>query len=423
MTEPVASGLAQRALRPQAPWLDAVERRSGLTPTGLTVVVGIVLAWFAAFAIGSRVLFLMVYGTAVLLIALIVSGRRRPPISAERSKIPVRVREGQPVAVALTVEGKGRLAALVVEETLDRLGTPVRLLIPSLAKGTSREHAYSFVPRLRGVYPVGPLLAIVGDPFGLTRRRHVLLGPEQLIVHPSTEQVHDRVLSREWEDPPVRPPISKPWPTGFEFYGMRDYVTGDDPRRIVWRASARTGRLLVRESEQGITDRVTLVIDTDIRTHSQGEPSDTFEVAVRAVASLARLHMRQGFVVSIRANAGPVANGLRGQRQIVQMLDAMARLTMGREPLVDALRRGMTDARRDAHVVVVSPLLDLTSAAVMKLLSDRGGSMAFVHVSADDEEDGSTHRAAAIGCEVVEIRPGASIEAHFRRATGAGIRR
>lgn len=423
MTEPIASGSAQRALRPQAPWLDAVERRTGLTPSGLTVAVGLVFAWFAAFAIGSRVLFLMVYGTAALLIALLVSGRRRPPIMAERSKIPVRVREGQPVAVSLTVEGRGRLAALVLEESLERLGPPVRLLIPSLAKGATREHAYSFVPRLRGEYPVGPLVAIAGDPFGLTRRRHVLLAPGSLIVHPSTEQVFDRVLSREWEDPPVRPPISKPWPTGFEFYGMRDYVTGDDPRRIVWRASARTGRILVRESEQGITDRVTLIIDTDARTHSAGDISETFEVAVRTVASLARLHMRQGFVVSIGSNAGRVAAGLRGQRQIVQMLDHMARLGLSKDPLIDALRRAMTDPRRDTHTVVVSPSLDHTAAAVMKLLSDRGGSMAFVHVAADDEDDGSTHRAAAIGCEVVEVRPGASIAAHFRRATGAGIRR
>ena len=60
---------------------------------------------------------------------------------------------------------------------------------------------------------------------------------------------------------------------------MRDYVPGDDPRRIVWRATARTldpvsgtGRYLVRESEQGITDRVLLLIDTDRAQHSPGRP-------------------------------------------------------------------------------------------------------------------------------------------------------
>ena len=36
----------------------------------------------------------------------------------------------------------------------------------------------------------------------------------------------------------------------------------DDIRKIVWRAYARTGQLLVREAEQGITDKITLVVDT-----------------------------------------------------------------------------------------------------------------------------------------------------------------
>jgi len=47
--------------------------------------------------------------------------------------------------------------------------------------------------------------------------------------------------------------VSKPWPSGLEFYAS-EYVPGDDLRGIVWRASARTGKVMVREAEQGITD-------------------------------------------------------------------------------------------------------------------------------------------------------------------------
>ena len=41
-------------------------------------------------------------------------------------------------------------------------------------------------------------------------------GAEEVIVHPSTENVQDRPLTRQWEDPPIRPPRSKPWPSGFD---------------------------------------------------------------------------------------------------------------------------------------------------------------------------------------------------------------
>ena len=46
------------------------------------------------------------------------------------------------------------------------------------------------------------------------------------------------------EDPPMRPPVSKPWPSGLEFYGMREYVPGDDLRHVHWRSSAKADTLL-----------------------------------------------------------------------------------------------------------------------------------------------------------------------------------
>lgn len=419
-----APATLQRVARPEARGvLAVVERLSGLTPSGLSLAVGAVACWAIAYVVGSRVLFLMVYGVSLLLVVLSIAGRRKVGVAARRSDLPTRVREGQSVSVELAFEGKGRVGTLVLEEGLGRLGAPVRLLVPTLVRGAPVTHSYSFTPRLRGVYPIGPLVAVVSDPFGLTRKRHILVPPAQIIVHPSTQRVHDRVLAREWEDPPIRPPISKPWPTGFEFYGMREYVAGDDPRRIVWRATARTGKYMVREAEQGITDRVTVILDTDARTHEVGDPSPTFETAVRAVASLARLHLREGSVVSIESPAGPVARALRGQRTIVGMLDAMARVSVGREPLEAVLRRLLGDPRRDSHNILVTPHLEHGAAQLLRLLLDRGGSMTFVHVVTEESDPRSAHRAAALGCEVVELAPGASLDAVFRRGVGAGIRR
>src|SRR5206468_7479296 len=137
----------------------------------------------------------------------------------------------------------------------------------------------------RGAYNVGPLVARWGDPFGLTQREMVLQEPFELLVHPSTEHVQDRPLTRLWEDPPIRPPVSKPWPSGMEFYGMREYAPGDDLRRIVWLAFAKTGVLMVREAEQGITDQISIILDTDRRYHSGEETSESFEAGVRVAAS------------------------------------------------------------------------------------------------------------------------------------------
>lgn len=404
--------------------LRTIEERVGLTPAGLSLIALCVVGWIAARILGSRVTFLLVYGALFVLLIAWISGRRKPAAKVERSDLPTRVREGQTVSVDLVIIGSRRMGGLILEERIPSLvGRPVSIPVTSLSPGKVIEHSYSFIPRLRGVYDIGPLSAVWSDPFGLTRRRTPLLGPATIIVHPSTEAVHDRVLSREWEDPPVRPPVSKPWPTGFEFYGMRDYVPGDDPRRIVWRAVARTGRYLVREAEQGITDRVMLIIDTDLAHHAKAVPSDTFEASIRAAASLGVRHLKDGFAVTLESSQGRVADGLRGQRMQMAFLDKLARMQPGSSPLVEALGRVLVEPRRDMHNILITPHLDDKAAGILKLLMQRGASVLFVRIVGEEPDRETLDRAAAMGCQVVELRPGVPLETVFARAVGAGLRR
>jgi len=296
------------------------------------------------------------------------------------------------------------------------------VLLATAHHGEPVRHRYTVTPSLRGVYAIGPLQAITTDPFGFTRRRHTIVAPEQVLVHPSTEMVHDRVLSREWEDPPIRPPISKPWPTGFEFYGMRQYVPGDDPRRIVWRAFLRTGEVLVREAEQGITDRVLIVLDDDARVHTQSDPSDTFETAIRAAASLASKHLRDGFSVSVETSNARLTPAVRGTTARMLVLDGLARATLHREPLGNALRRMVSEPRRDAHTILVAPRLAGEAVRLLGLLLARGGSATFVHIAGEEPDPASRAAAASLGCEIIELAAGDALEKVFRRGVGAGLR-
>jgi uncharacterized protein (DUF58 family) len=258
----------------------------------------------------------------------------------------------------------------------------------------------------------------------------VLSAPARLVVHPAIEPVGDRVVSREWEDPPIRPPVSKPWPTGFEFYGLRDYTSGDDPRRIVWRATARTAdatgwpeRYLVREAEQGITDRVNLFLDTDASSHSPGAVSETFEAGVAAVASLGVVHLRDGFSVNLDVNTGRLAVGFRGAERRIPLLDTLAAVAREPVPFERAVGRLLLmEPGRAAHNVVVTPHLDQRTAAVLRLLRERGKSLLLVHVLWDGTDFASVHRAGSLGCNVVEVRAGVPLDRQFRRVVGGSRR-
>jgi uncharacterized protein (DUF58 family) len=70
--------------------------------------------------------------------------------------------------------------------------------------------------------------------------------------------------------------------SGSEFHSLREYVQGDDLRRISWKASARSNDLIVKETALEGVKRCTVVLDTDAGAYDV----EGFERAVSAAASL-----------------------------------------------------------------------------------------------------------------------------------------
>jgi uncharacterized protein (DUF58 family) len=425
VTAPATSVAAKRSLaRSIAPGARSRLERVGLTVPGAAVTGLAVLVWWAARATGARAIYFLAYGGLAVMAMSWMSGRRAVRLLVDRSELPLRMRCGQTIDVSVTIGADRRATTVVIEETVPpELGQTAHIPIAAISPGETLEHTYVLKPTLRGVYEVGPAAAVWSDPFGLTVHRHDLAEPVEVLVHPATERVHDRVLTRMWEDPPVRPPVSKPWPVGFEFYGMRDYVPGDDLRRVVWSVLARSGRMMVRESEQGITDKIVVYVDNHAEFHSPGTPSVTFESAVSTAASLGTRHLDDGFSVSLYAGQGVVAAGLRGGRAKMELLDALARMRMDGEALADAGRHLITSVQGRVHMVVLTPRLDDAAAARLRMLIDRGASVVVATLLWDETDPLSSARAAALGCQVVELRAGLPLEVAFAHGVGAGARR
>jgi uncharacterized protein (DUF58 family) len=430
MTE--AAVAAEQAARPTGPrtrpprvrsgvfgW---VERQLGISPAGVAVVALAIAGWLGARAFGGRGLYLLVYMGVVTLGLSVVGVRRRRLVEAVRSELPLRVREGQVIEVELNMTSSKRLGIFTVEERVNApFGQPVRVSVESLSPGRPWAHRYTLRPQLRGVCRVGPLVAVWTDPLGLAQSEQVLLPAAEIIVHPTTERVFDRPLTRQLEDPPIRPPKTSPWPTGFEFYGMRDYTPGDDLRRVVWRAVARTGRVLVRESEQGVTDRVEIVLDSDTEWHRRAQPSDTFETAVRIAASVGAAHLKTGFSVGLQSCEGSLQPNLRGPSARLALLDSLARVELGSAPLHDAIER-LLHSKGHAHHVIVTPHFDDRAAARAAMLVSAGGSVLVCHINWEEADPRSVHRATEIGAQVLQVKPGAPLAGVFAHALGAGIR-
>lgn len=417
----LADALTARAIKTR---VFETQRKLHLTRTGLVALFAAVVPWGVARIVAGKALYVFAYGIALLVVSSYALAPKRLKLAGEREGLYPRAHEGDKLEVEVKLTAKKRVSAFILEERVpERLGRTVKVPIPRLSSGKEVSHRYSLRCQRRGVYEIGPLVAVTSDPLGLTERETVVSPKFELLVHPRLEFVSDRPLTRQFEDPPIRPPVSKPWPSGLEFYGMREYVPGDDLRRIVWRASARTGKIMVREAEQGITDHITVILDTDRGSHSKdGELSESFEMGVRAAASLGVRHLREGYEIRMESNGGPLTRPLRGVAKQLPLLDSLSRVEMHRDPLTKVIMRLIADPRRDAHNILVTPKLDDLTASQLRILLNKGVSILVVALLWDEENAETMGIAAALGCQVAGVHPGQDLSTALYQDIGAGSR-
>lgn len=417
----LADSLGPAALRRR--WA-SLERRIGITRAGQAALAGAVVCWTLAYVVAGTAMYLFAYGIVLLLGIAYFLAPRRLKLTGARTGLFPRAQVGDRFDVQVRLEAGRTVSTFLLEERVPgRLGQTVKIPVTKLAKGAEMTHRYGLRCTRRGVYEIGPLVAVASDPLGLSEKETVVAEPFELLVHPRLDVVEDRPLTWSFEDPPVRPPVSRPWPSGMEFYGMREYVRGDDTRKIVWRASARAGKVMIREAERGVTDRAVIILDTDRGSHSHdGEDlSESFEIGVRAAASLAVRHLREGYEVHIETNGGPLIRPSRGIAQQVPMLDAFSRAETSREPLGRCLQRLLAVGVRDAHNILITPRLGPSEAAQLKMLLQTGMSIVVVALLWDEGDSDLMGVAASLGCQVVGVRPGDDLaSALYAGLAGAG---
>src|SRR5437899_1022835 len=74
---------------------------------------------------------------------------------------------------------------------------------------------------------------------------------------------------------------------GTDFWGVREYVAGDEVRRINWKASARLDRLFTNEYEGERSGDVVIVVDARRESFVGTETDNPIEHGVRAALGIA----------------------------------------------------------------------------------------------------------------------------------------
>lgn len=268
-----------------------------LTRSGVVTMVFAVLMLAAGAAADYPELVL--FGMAAVA-ALAVAGcwmLARPSLAAHRVVRPDRVSEGEPARALLTVHNRGRTRTLPLSVTESINGEAFALDVPSLAAGHAHEHGYPLPTRRRGRYEIAALEVGHADPLRLLRYSVRFGKPSVLVVHPRTH--HVGIVPRGGPVDSEGPTSSTSAQGGIAFHSLREYEHGDDYRLIHWKATARTGRPMVRHHVIPDEPRQLVVLDV----HAGSYPEGGFEDAVRAAASLACAAAGAGFPLELRTTA------------------------------------------------------------------------------------------------------------------------
>jgi len=253
------------------------------TRSGAAIAIVAVGCIAAGRIFGTLELFLLGAIAAVaLLIALITTSSTRLSIAISRSATPVRLRVGTPARVDLRLVNQAKRATPVLRLRDEVEGTrAATLMLAPIASGSEATVAYRLPTRRRGHLAVGPLDLTFEDPFGLARSVVRASRAITLTVHAELIEL-EALHAVAGRDPTADQQKSRTLASGGdEFFALRPYVNGDELRRVHWRASARTGDLVVRQDERPRTGRVTVLLDRQRLNY----PDDSFERGVTAALS------------------------------------------------------------------------------------------------------------------------------------------
>ncbi len=213
-------------------------------------------------------------------------------------KTPRRAMVGELFSVQVDLQNPMSMMSLwmmVVHDQLtcgDQTCDPT-VLFTRVAPGTVQSGHYQMQLWQRGRHKFGPVQVTSRFPLGLIERGNVFREFSEMLIYPRIGR-----LSPHWKRRLMGASelIETPQPrTGVfedEYHHLREYRTGDNPRAIHWRSSARRNTLIVREYQQNREHHLLLVIDLWGHVHSQGDEAKLIEQTLSLAATICCEHRK-----------------------------------------------------------------------------------------------------------------------------------
>lgn len=203
----------------------------------------------------------------------------------------------------------------------------------SLSAGEASQIAYKLRPTERGAYSFGELHVWVTSPLKLVKRHCRSEGAAEVPVYPSFLQMRSfeiMAASNRLHEFGVKK-IRRLGHT-MEFERIKEYVVGDDPRTVNWRATARRGELMVNQYQDARAQPLYCLLDAGRVMEMPFEGLSLLDYSINASLVIGNVALKKQDRVGLISFSNTVDATLpaeTGMRQLGRIMDRLYKLSTG----------------------------------------------------------------------------------------------
>jgi len=244
---------------------------------------------------------------------------------------PEKVNEDDSIDLEVKLKNEGFLPILnmVLEDNLTCAEEGLRRknrLIEFIKPRSSITLRYNCLCYLRGYYSIGPFSAYFFDPFGLLFFKKTYPVLSHLYVYPKTFKVRRFPSLVKGNLPWFGIGSSRSFGDEEEFFGTREYKSGDSIKRIHWLSTARKHTLIVKQFQRQSYFSATILFNLE-KEKNFGEGKEAVaEYIIKIAASLSKYFLAKGISVEIIAQGQELMHipDNKGAEHLENILKALA---------------------------------------------------------------------------------------------------
>ena len=246
---------------------------------------------------------------------------------------------------------------------------PPQIIVKKFEKKKNSKKLYEFEYTLscpqRGFFQIGPLEMEIFDNLNFFSFKKTLRKFDYVLFYLTVAQGKklDIYLRKRFSE--ITQGLRRSWyrGAGTNFLELREYLPGDDLRLVDWKATARTGKLFVKEYEEEKKKRILILIDVSKRMFG-GEKAPIMDSVIKTVMVLGYIVLSKGDYLGCLTFSYEIKSFIKfdfSKRQYERLINLLSTISPSKESDLNEALKGVKKIFKKTSLLILFSILEKDS--------------------------------------------------------------